>query len=287
VGPSGVGKGLLARCIHAWSERSGGFVTLKGGQLVETLFHTQLFGNRKGAFTGADRNLLGAFELAENGSLFLDELPDWGPREQAAILGAVDDGDHELRPLGTERSMQATCRIIVGSIRGLDDLVSDGVLREDLRQRFGDFVIVIPPLCGRRVDILHLAFHFLDLERSASPTDIPLALDADVILRMVAYHWPGNARQVKNAVALACESARGSDRIEVAHLPPYLQEQPTTRLRLDPELAAFALMQANGHRRKAARMFGVHPNTIDYQRKRFAPSQRGLPTPSREVTSLQ
>jgi DNA-binding NtrC family response regulator len=270
LGPTGVGKGLIARFMHGiGTDRSGPFVAVAGGQLVESLFHSQLFGHVRGAYTGADRQVVGAFERARGGTLFLDELPLWSRAAQSAVLQAVDE--RLMLPVGGEREVAITCRFIFASNRSLDELEAEGVLLKDLRYRIRDFLVEVPALTARRGDIVELAYHFLDHENAESGFRGPIAFELQALHLMIAFDWPGNVRQLGNAVAYACVHAAGEERIRAEHLPPYLAAQNGTRPTLDAAsraaLTAWALERAEGSRRKAAELLGVHPTTIDRRRK--------------------
>ena len=272
LGPTGVGKGLLARFMHAARNGKGGpFVSVPGGQLVESLFQSQLFGHVRGAYTGADRQVVGAFERARGGTLFLDELPLWSRAAQSAVLQAVDE--RVMLPVGGERELPVTCRFVFASNRSLDELEAEGVLLKDLRHRIGDFAIEVPPLVARRGDVVELAYHFLAEAQHASPDTVPGLFDRDAMDRLVDYDWPGNVRQLRGAVLYASVHAAGEERVRGEHLPPYLGRRNGVRATLDAAsraaLTAWALERAEGNRRKAADLLGVHVNTISYRQRRL------------------
>jgi len=281
LGPTGVGKGLLAMLIHRLSGRPGDFVVRTGGQLVDTLFHAQLFGTRRGAFTGADRDLPGAFELANKGTLFLDELPLWSQAAQSAVLRVVDE--RMVLPLGGRSEIGVNCGLIFASNRPLDDLMSESRILPDLRYRIKDFVIEILPLAMRREDIAVLAYHSLDTTRARAGQQGPESFSAEVLTRLLNYQWPGNVRQLEGAVAFSFVHARGAPQIEAAHLPPYLRCGPETRFAdldvgLRRDLVEWALARAHGNRRGCADLLGVHQNTVDYHRKRLSRVRPGRDT---------
>jgi DNA-binding NtrC family response regulator len=282
LGQTGVGKGLLATLMHQLSGRPGDFVAVSGGQLVESLLHAQLFGHEKGAYTGADRRVAGAFERARGGTLLLDELPLVPPAAQGALLQPVSEG--LLLRLGAEREAAVTARLLFASNRPLDELEAEGRLLKDLRHRIGDFVIDIPPLVERPVDIAVLAYHFLDRARATGPARTPASFDPSALDLLLTFDWPGNVRQLKGVVAYACVHAAGEDQIGVRHLPPYLSAGRCRKLPLDlsvrSELTSWALERAHGDRRAAAAILGLHPNTIDYRRKRSAGASAKGESPS-------
>lgn len=190
LGPSGVGKGLFAKLIHSVSGVPGAFISVTGGELADSLYHSQLFGHEPGAFTGAVRQKRGAFEQAQGGTLFLDELPLWTPAAQSAVLRALSDG--VVRRLGAEREFDLNCRIVVASTTSPDALVMSGRLLPDLRWRLGEFVIRIPPLRERREDILPLAEHYRARAVAEFGQARPTFFSREAVRRLVSYDWPGD-----------------------------------------------------------------------------------------------
>ncbi len=280
VGPTGTGKGLVARLLHARSGRPGRLVHVPGGELVETLYHKQLYGHAKGAYTGAYQDAPGAFQQAAGGTLFLDELQLWSPAAQAAILRAVEDGS--IRPLGAHRDVFVDCRIIVGSNRPLEALASEGRLMEDLRYRLGDFAIELAGLAERRADIAVLAYHFLEDERRSAPTTTPLLFTAEALERLLAYDWPGNVRELRGAIRFAVVNAGGAERIGVEHLPLRVRTYPgDADAALLREVTAWVFAECGRRRREAAWRLGVHPNTIDYRLRQHG---RLIPRPRHNET---
>jgi len=163
VGPTGVGKSTLARLLHQWSGRLGEFVAVTGGELVDSLYHNQLFGHEKGSYTGATDQAPGAFERAADGTLLLDELQHWSRDKQAAILAPMQDA--RVTRVGGRRTLPITCRVVLASTIPLEQLVQEERFLPDLHYRIGDLVIELPRLTQRRVDVAVLAYHFLDRGR--------------------------------------------------------------------------------------------------------------------------
>jgi len=264
LGPTGVGKELVARRMHEASGSPGAFIPVSGGELVEGVFPTQLFGHVDGAYTGAGRGAPGAFEHADRGTLFLDELQLWPSAPQAAVLRAV--GERDVQRLRGQRRIAATCAFLFASSVPLDQLVVEGRLLLDLRHRIGYFVIEIPPLIERKVDILVLANHFLELRLADRPNQVGLQFDPDATERLLTYRWPGNVREVERVVAYAEVHAEGADRIGMEHLPSPIREasvewvDAATRA----EVAQW-MLEWQGSRRKAAALLGIHPHTLDYR----------------------
>jgi len=207
LGESGTGKEVIARYI----QRSGPFVAVNAAALAETLLESELFGHEKGAFTGATARRAGKFELAHGGTLFLDEIGDISPALQAKLLRVLQERAFE-RVGGTE-TLTVDVRIIAATNRDLKKAVSEGKFREDLYYRLNVISIPLTPLRERRTDIRPLAEHFLrELKPSARLT--PEALAA-----LERYDWPGNARELRNAVERAAALSEGAE-IGPVDLPP-------------------------------------------------------------------
>ncbi len=191
-GESGSGKELIARAIHAGSAVSGGpLVVLNCGAIPRDLVVSALFGHKRGSFTGAVSDRVGAFEAADGGTLFLDEVGELPLDAQPALLRALESG--ELAPLGETAARRVTVRVVAATNRDLGDEVKAGRFREDLFYRLAVVKLAVPPLRDRPEDIAVLATHF------AAEQGLP-ALPPEVLSRLSAQRWPGNAREVRNAV---------------------------------------------------------------------------------------
>ena len=270
LGPTGVGKGLLARAIHGSSRVSKeAFVTLSGGELTAGLLHNQLFGHVRGAFTGALSSAKGAFEQAAKGTFFLDELQHWIPEVQAALLRVLGDG--EVKPIFAARAIPITCRLIFAASRPLDELVAEGKLLPDLRYRIGDFEITVPALADRREDIVPLAYHFLERVKIQNGLSPHMIIAPQALWQLLRYQWPGNVRELEGVIARSAIHARGDVAIQVQNLPTRLQDPRVEFDMLDVQvrhqLIEWAYIYRRGSRRDAAALLGVHPNTIDYHVK--------------------
>jgi DNA-binding NtrC family response regulator len=267
VGPTGVGKTTLARLVHGWSGQAGEFVSVAGGELIDSLFHNQLFGHERGAYTGANDQAPGAFERAAGGTLLLDELQHWSRDKQAAVLAAVEE--RRVTRVGGRRALPVTCRLIFASTLPLDQLVEEGRLLPDLRHRIGEFVVDLPGLTERRVDVAVLGYHFLERERAGDGTATP-AFEGDAFQRLLSYDWPGNVRELERVVQYAVVRAAGEEPIRAEHLPPRFARPVRSWEELGaPDraaLMAWALERAGGRRIGAAKVLGVHPNTVDKYR---------------------
>lgn len=191
-GETGSGKDVVARAIHELSGRKGPFVAVNIGALQDSLADAELFGHRKGAFTGAVADRKGAFELAHGGTLFLDEIGDISPAVQVKLLRALEE--KRIRALGSEREMTVDVRIVAASWANLDALASEGRFRWDLYHRLSTAVIHVPALRERRADIPVLARHFLRADAVASR---PYDLTDDAVERLKQHDWQGNIRELR------------------------------------------------------------------------------------------
>jgi two-component system response regulator HupR/HoxA len=217
-GETGTGKELVARAIHVVSARGRGpFVAVNCAALPETLLESQLFGHRRGAFTGADRDRVGLFEAASGGTIFLDEIGEMPLAMQAKLLRVLQDG--EITPLGDTRPRQVDVRVISATNRCLVTEVDERRFREDLYYRLAGFPIVLPPLRERREDIPLLAERFLADAAHKHRKHItgmdPAALDC-----LVRFEWPGNVRELQNEIQRAVVLAEDGEAIGPQYLSP-------------------------------------------------------------------
>ncbi len=207
-GESGVGKELVARAIQGSGERrSKPFVTVNCGAIPDNLVESILFGHEKGSFTGATEKHIGKFVEAHSGTLFLDEIGDLPLDVQVKLLRAVQEG--EVDPVGGRATVQVDIRLISATHRDLLQQVKDGAFREDLYYRLNVYPIFVPPLRQRRDDIPHLVAHFLQKVRPADPRRHLTGVSAAALAMLSAYDWPGNIRQLENAVFRASVLAEG------------------------------------------------------------------------------
>ncbi|MCZ7555784.1 MAG: sigma-54 dependent transcriptional regulator [Bacteroidia bacterium] len=210
-GESGTGKELVARAIHRRSGFAKPFVAVNCAALPDTLLESELFGFRRGAFTGADRNYEGMLRRAHGGTLFLDEIASMSPVFQSKLLRVLQE--KIIRPLGSGSDEATDFRLIAACNRDLRKMVEAGQFREDLYYRLGVFHVTIPPLRERPADILPLARHFV---RRAAQLCLPgstsiLAITADAATALRQYSWPGNVRELENATQRAVILGRGAD----------------------------------------------------------------------------
>ena len=218
-GETGTGKELVARAIHEGSNRAGGpLVAVNCGALPEHLVESELFGHRKGAFTGAEEHRAGLFEVADGGTLFLDEIGELPKHLQSRLLRVLESG--EVRRVGDNQPITVNVRVVCATHRALEEMVAAGAFREDLLFRVNTFEIAIPPLRDRRGDIPGLVRHFVRAGRPQTPPQAEVAEPA-VYAALAAHHWPGNVRELANVVEHAlvlCDELP----LAAAHLPARL-----------------------------------------------------------------
>ncbi|MBM4017970.1 MAG: GAF domain-containing protein [Planctomycetes bacterium] len=284
-GESGVGKELVAHAIHYSSDRARKpFVKVNCAALPETLIESELFGHEKGAFTGAIAQRKGRFELAQGGTIFLDEIGDLSAHTQIRLLRVLQEREFE-RVGGTE-TIRTGARIVAATNRDLERLVEEGRFRQDLYYRLNVFPVHIPPLRDRKADILLLADHFVEKYSRLHHKDIK-RISTPAIDMLMSYHWPGNIRELENCIERAV-LVSGDEVIHGHHLPPTLQTaeatgtQPAGDLRaaldnLEREMLLDALKSSRGNMAKAARALGiterlmglrVRKHGVDYRRFR-------------------
>lgn len=271
VGESGSGKEVLARLLHFHSARAHApFVTVNCSAIPENLLESELFGHKRGAFTGALYTKRGSFELANGGTFFLDEIGDMRLEMQSKILRVLED--KKVRKVGSEEEIAVDVRVIAATNKELGAEIAAGRFREDLFYRLNIVQIVIPPLRDYKVDIPVLARHFLKL--FCAEMKKPVADFSDEALGlMMAYDWPGNVRELKNAVERAVIFATPGEPLRTGHFPPQLRSEASP----PPELAAkgFKSLQAveldyikevleacSGNKTKASEILGIAPSTI-------------------------
>ncbi|MGE0705538.1 MAG: sigma 54-interacting transcriptional regulator [Vicinamibacterales bacterium] len=271
-GESGTGKEFVVRLIHDQSPRAAEpFVSINCAALTETLLESELFGHVRGAFTGAVRDKAGLFEVAGNGTIFLDEIGEIAQTVQAKLLRALQE--REIRRVGAERNIHVNARVVAATNRDLRAAVEAGTFREDLYFRLGAFVITVPPLRERREDIPPLVYNFMTRAAARMKKDVR-AVSADAMSALMSYAWPGNVRELEHAVERAVILADGS-RIASSDLPPEMTQ--TARARgastldfQDHERAAIeqALGRHKGNRQRAAAELNISTVTLWRKMKR-------------------
>ncbi|MCB0272423.1 MAG: sigma 54-interacting transcriptional regulator [Bdellovibrionales bacterium] len=224
-GETGTGKELVARAIHENSKRNkNNIVIFDCGAVAENLIESELFGHEKGAFTGATNARQGAFELADNGTIFLDEIGELSLDLQPKLLRVLETG--EIKRVGADRPKKVNVRVVCATHRNLKDMVAKGLFREDLYFRLTVVHVYLPPLRKRKEDVSMLVEHFFEsAKQTVGGSSKIQGISPDVMEVLENHHWPGNIRELKNAIDRAY-SFCDSDMIEISHLPEYLQGIP-------------------------------------------------------------
>jgi DNA-binding NtrC family response regulator len=273
-GESGTGKEFVVRLIHDQSPRAAApFVSINCAALTETLLESELFGHVRGAFTGAVRDKAGLFEVAGNGTIFLDEIGEVAATVQAKLLRALQE--REIRRVGAERNITVNARVVAATNRDLRTAVEAGTFREDLYFRLGAFIIEVPPLRDRREDIPPLVHNFLVRAAARMKKDVR-AVSADAMSALMSYRWPGNVRELEHAIDRAVILANAAS-IRLRDLPPEVTQKSRRRpgddtLNLQEQERASiarALERFGGNRRKAAEALNISTVTLWRKMKQF------------------
>ena len=289
-GESGTGKELFARAIHSLSQRKKGpIITVNCGALPDTLLESELFGYKAGAFTDAKRDKPGRFAQAENGTLFLDEIGDISPMLQMRLLRVLQEKVYE--PLGSTKSEKADVRIVAATNKNLEELVQQGLFREDLYYRINIVTLFLPPLRERKEDIPLLVEHFLRRFNSLRGKEIR-GLSPKAMNILMSYDFPGNIRELENIVeytTVVCKNhfVRKEHLPETLHQKIDLRKMPASEkiTENEPSLKAVekdiiykTLKKNNWSRKLTAAQMGIHPTTLWRKMKRLnfeAPNQDG------------
>lgn len=276
-GESGTGKELIAHSIHYNSLRSKkSFVVVNCAALPETLIESELFGYEKGAFTGADKRKIGRFEMADGGTLFLDEIGDLPPQTQVKLLRVLQEKKFER--LGGTETIKVNVRLITATNKNLEKEIANKNFREDLFYRLNVFTLFLPPLRQRKSDILLLAEHFVEKYEIEHNKRVR-RISTPAIDMLTSYHYPGNVRELENAIeraVLVCDS----NVIHGHHLPPTLQTAEVSGTITDMSLAsaveAFerdmiidALKSTRGNVAKASKLLNSTERIIGYKIKKY------------------
>ena len=278
-GATGTGKELLARALHQSSPRSQrDFVAVNCASLPEGLVESQLFGHRKGAFTGADQDHKGFVQQAEGGTLFLDEVGELSLAAQARLLRFIEYG--ECQRLGDSQPGKSNVRILAATNRNLQQQVQSGEFREDLYFRLKVVPLELPTLAQRTDDIPILIQHFI--RQIAAQYDLPAAsLSRDAIKRLQAYSWPGNVRELRNLCESLVVLLQGKT-IDASNLPAHISADPLAHAgfklpasgikldELEVDLLQQALQASAGNKSRAARLLGISRDVFLYRLKKYA-----------------
>jgi DNA-binding NtrC family response regulator len=290
TGESGTGKELVARAIHEQSPRAQKpFVTVNSSNIPSELLESELFGHTRGAFTGAVAAKKGLFEVADSGSIFLDEIGDLPPETQARLLRVLQE--REFTPLGDTQPRRVDVRIIAATNVDLKEAVRQGAFREDLYYRLAVVPIELPPLRERREDVMPLAQHFIRKYNEENSRDVSDALAPEVLELLEAYTWPGNVRELENVVeravviapgneltreclpteiadpsrALGAATSEGANSIDVSRGIDFYDEVR----RFEIDIIRRALEQTGGHQSRAARLLGMNATTLNSKIKTY------------------
>jgi two-component system response regulator HydG len=240
LGETGTGKGLLARAIHAESKRSGAFVTVNCAALPETLLESELFGHKKGAFTGATQSRDGLLVQASGGTLLLDEIGEMALPLQAKLLDVIERA--VVRPLGSDAERPIDTRIVAATHRDLRERVGAGAFRQDLLYRLEVVVVEIPALRHRREDLPLLIGRFLAASQARHPTSPLKQLSRAALDRLMAHEWPGNVRELENVIERVVLLAR-SEEADVTDLPATVGMPMTTSFAFGGSVVTMREMQ--------------------------------------------
>jgi len=279
-GESGTGKEVLAKSIHYVSSRKDKpFIAVNIPALPETLLESELFGHEKGAFTGAEKTKKGRFELADAGTIFLDEIGDIPINLQVKLLRVLQE--HQIERLGSTENINIDVRIIAATHQNLEEKIKDGSFREDLYYRLNIVSLHIPPLRERREDILPLIEHFM--EKYSKENNKPqLNLSKEAVDLLIKYNFPGNVRELENIIERAVVLCR-SEEITIKDLPNVVKgfkaekEMPlnddATLIEqveaLEKKLIYDALSKANGNQSQAGRMLGLTERNLRYKMQKY------------------
>jgi len=292
TGESGTGKELIAKAIHEASPRAAKqFVTVNSSNIPSELLESELFGHTRGAFTGAVAAKKGLFEVADGGSIFLDEIGDIPPETQARLLRVIQE--REFTPLGDTTPRRVDVRIIAATNVDLKEAVKQGTFREDLYYRLSVVPIELPPLRDRREDILPLAQHFIQKYNEENGRQVSEHIGPEVLALLEAYSWPGNVRELENAIERAVviapgtevtkeclrseisdpqaaraamrESASGASGVDIGRGINFYDEVR----RFEIDLIRRALEQTGGHQSRAARLLGMNATTLNSKIKTY------------------
>jgi len=292
TGESGTGKELIAKAIHEASTRVGRpFVTVNSSNIPSELLESELFGHTRGAFTGAVAAKKGLFEVADGGSIFLDEIGDIPPETQVRLLRVIQE--REFTPLGDTSPRRVDVRIVAATNIDLKEAVRQGSFREDLYYRLAVVPIELPPLRDRLEDILPLAQHFIQKYNEENSREVSEQMAPEVLALLESYSWPGNVRELENTIERAVVIAPGNE-ISKECLRPEISDPKSVVSashggastgavseigrginfyeevrRFEIDLIRRALEQTGGHQSRAARLLGMNATTLNSKIKTY------------------
>ncbi len=276
-GESGTGKELIAHAIHYHSARADKpFIRVNCAALPESVIESELFGHEKGAFTGAVSLRKGRFELADGGTIFLDEIGDLSPALQIKLLRVLQEKEFER--VGGVKTIKVDVRVIAATNRNLEELIEKELFRQDLYYRLNVFPIHVPPLRERKTDILLLADYFVEKYSRLNNKRVK-RISTQAIDMMMSYHWPGNVRELENCIERAVLLTR-DDVIHGHHLPPTLQTAEasgttfkgrleTVIANVERDLVIDALKSTHGNQARAAKLLGITERKFGLRVKKY------------------
>jgi len=277
IGESGTGKELIAELIHRHSTRATGpLVKLNCAALPDSLVEAELFGHERGAFTGAHARRKGRFELADKGTIFLDEVGDVSLNMQTRLLRVLQE--REFERVGGIETLQVDVRLIAATNKDLELGIAEGTFREDLYYRLNVFTIFVPPLRERKTDVLLLADHFVEKYAKAHSKSVK-RISTPAIDMLMSYHWPGNVRELENCIERAVVVCNDGV-IHSHHLPPTLQTAELSGtvsatslvgavVALEREMIIDALKTTKGNQARAAKLLQITERMINYKVKKY------------------
>jgi transcriptional regulator with GAF, ATPase, and Fis domain len=278
LGESGTGKELIARALHKFSGRTGRLVPVNCGAIPEDILESELFGHEKGSFTGAVSSRIGRFQMADGGTIFLDEIGEMSPKLQVKLLRVLQE--RKVEPVGSTRTLDVDVRVVAATNKDLREEVKAGRFREDLYYRLQVVPVELPALRNRGGDVKLLSEYFLkracgNIQRS------PIAISSEVANRFAAYNWPGNIRELENLMERLAILG-DSDTLQLSDLPEHLQgpsQAPVLMQTVDEipgdgvdfnqlvdqfetRLITMALARTNGNKKAAARLLSLNRTTL-------------------------
>jgi DNA-binding NtrC family response regulator len=271
LGETGTGKEIFARLLHQWSARNrGAYVTVNGALTGGTLSESELFGHKKGAFTGAESPRLGALRAAHGGTLFLDEVADIPASAQVKLLRALESGD--VKALGSDQAERADFRLVSATSQDLEGRIGEGRFRLDLYYRIAGFVVHIPPLRERLQDILAISQKYL--------ADRGMELDKEAEGKLLSYRWPGNVRELRSCLERAVVLARGENAVRLLPehflgmsapcvLPPRNSRKPRTLEEMEVECIKTSLERNGWSRSIASKELGIARSTLFEKMRKY------------------
>jgi Nif-specific regulatory protein len=278
LGESGAGKEMVAQAIHYGSQRADKpFIKFNCAALPESLIESELFGHEKGSFTGANASRKGRFELADQGTIFIDEIGEIPPSIQTKLLRVLQEKEFER--IGGNETIKVNVRIIAATNRNLESLMKDGIFREDLYYRLNVFPMVVPPLRERKTDIVLLADYFIEKFSREQGKEVA-RISTPAIDSLMAYHWPGNVRELENCIERAVILSSDGV-IHSYNLPPSLQTSTSTGTakssnlddtlaNIEKEIIVEELKRSKGNMARTARILGISERIMGLRVEKYS-----------------